>query len=375
MNMNANKLIIAAAGSGKTTYLIKNALENKDQRILITTYTLSNEAEIRKKIIKKNNFVPNNIAVQTWFSFLLQHGVRPYQGCLYEKRINGLYFVNSQSGVKYYYKEKIPICYQEYKDFEEYYFSKGCKIYSDKLSKFVYRCNESSKGNVIDRISRIYSQIYIDEIQDLAGYDLEIIKLLLQSSSHLLMVGDPRQVIYLTHHERKYQKYSHGAIKKFVCMECKNLDCDIDENSLNISYRCNQKICDYSAELYPQYSACRSRQNKKTNHGGIYLIKKEDVKQYLYKYNPVQLRLNISTKDVDKDYEVYNFGESKGLTFDRVLIYPTDPMRKWILNHNAGLEKKTRSQFYVAITRARYSVGIVFDYCDHLNIDGVFKYE
>lgn len=46
----SNKLIIAAAGSGKTTYLVKEALELKDSRVLITTYTEANEAEIRKKI-------------------------------------------------------------------------------------------------------------------------------------------------------------------------------------------------------------------------------------------------------------------------------------------------------------------------------------
>ena len=273
MNMNANKLIIAAAGSGKTTYLVNKALENKNEKILITTYTISNEAEIRKKLMGKNNFIPNNITIQTWFSFLFQHGVKPYQGCLYEKIIKGVLFVDSPSGVKYRDRRGFSVCYQEGKDFEEYYFSKGCKIYSDKLSKFVYRCNKSSNGNVIDRISRIYSQIYIDEIQDLAGYDLEIIKLLLKSRSNTLMVGDPRQVIYLTHHERKYHKYSNGAIKEFVRTECKNLDCKIDENSLNVSYRNNQKICDYSAKLYPDYNSCKSMQNKKTNHDGVFLIK------------------------------------------------------------------------------------------------------
>jgi DNA helicase-2/ATP-dependent DNA helicase PcrA len=37
--MKNNKLIIAAAGSGKTTYLINEAMKFKDERVLITTYT------------------------------------------------------------------------------------------------------------------------------------------------------------------------------------------------------------------------------------------------------------------------------------------------------------------------------------------------
>ena len=48
-----NKLIIAAAGSGKTTFLVEEALKQKEGKVLITTYTQANEAEIRKKIGKK----------------------------------------------------------------------------------------------------------------------------------------------------------------------------------------------------------------------------------------------------------------------------------------------------------------------------------
>lgn len=43
-----NRLIIAAAGSGKTTYLVKHAMQQLDS-VLITTYTIANELEIRKK--------------------------------------------------------------------------------------------------------------------------------------------------------------------------------------------------------------------------------------------------------------------------------------------------------------------------------------
>ena len=68
-------------------------------------------------------------------------------------------------------------------------------------------------------------------------------------------------------------------------------------------------------------------------------------------------------------------GESKGLTFERVLIYPTKPMRDWMLNNSKELKPKSKSQFYVALTRAKYSVGIVFDYDSHVNIEGLEKYK
>ena len=99
-NMSKNKLLISAAGSGKTTFLVKEALRVKDQNVLISTYTEANEAEIIKNIIKQTKgYIPKNITIQTWFSFLLQHGVRPYQSVLntelHESRI-GFYLTDKQ---------------------------------------------------------------------------------------------------------------------------------------------------------------------------------------------------------------------------------------------------------------------------------------
>ena len=353
-----NKLIIAAAGSGKTTFLVEEALKQKEGKVLITTYTQANEAEIRKKIIEKNKCIPENVTVQTWFSFLLQHGVRPFQGVLFEKKIKGLILVNSQSGLKGYTKFKQPIYFGEEKEFEKHYFSNALKIYSDKLSKFVFRCNEKSNGNVIDRISRIYSHIFIDEVQDLAGYDLALIKLFLNSSTQTILVGDPRQVTYLTHNERKYAKYAYGKIKEFIEEECKKSFCQIDDTSKNENFRSNKSICDLSNKLFPRFQATTSGNNDTTEHSGVFFIKEQDVENYLQKFQPLQLRDSKRT-NVNDNYRVMNFGESKGLSFDRVLIYPTNPFLDWLKDNNTELAETSRSKLYVAITRARHSVAII----------------
>ena len=66
----------------------------------------------------------------------------------------------------------------------------------------------------------------------------------------------------------------------------------------------------------------------------------------------------IRTK-VNESFPVLSMGNSEGLTFDRVLIYPTKDMLKWIDNNSYTLKPQTRSKFYVALTRARYSSAIV----------------
>ncbi|MBI2420342.1 MAG: UvrD-helicase domain-containing protein [Ignavibacteriales bacterium] len=372
--MYKNKLIIAAAGSGKTTFIINEALKIKKERVLITTYTIANEAEIRKKIIEINKCIPGNITIQTWFSFLLQHGVRPYQGGLIQKEISGMLLSNRQSGLKYTNSKGKPVYFSEEKDFANYYFTKSLKVYSDKLCKLVIRCNAKSNSEVINRLSRIYQHIYVDEIQDLAGYDLDFIKLLFQSNSRILLVGDPRQVTYLTHHEKKYTKYKNGLIKEFIINECKNVKCDIDDTSLNKSYRNNARIYEFSSKLYPEYAPCYSAQTNTTEHDGIFLVRKQDINKYLSTYEPMQLRNDKGNEDINLNYPVMNFGLAKGLSFDRVLIYPTKPIEKWLKDNDSSLEPTSRSKFYVALTRAKYSVGIVYDYDNNTSIKGTIKY-
>ena len=132
-----NKLIIAAAGSGKTTYLVKESLKIKDEKVLITTFTVENEREIRAKFIKLNGFIPENVTIQTWFSFLLQHGVKPYQDVLVSGKVKGLQLVNCKSGLKYISKHGYPVYFSE-AEVRHYYFKLRMKIYSDKIAKFAF---------------------------------------------------------------------------------------------------------------------------------------------------------------------------------------------------------------------------------------------
>lgn len=364
-----NKLIIAAAGAGKTTYLINEALKQKNKEVLITTYTEANESEIKKKFIEINGAIPKNVTIQTWFSMLLQHGVKPYQDYLTDKKINGMLLVNEQSGLKF--RGKFPVYYKE-EEVDKHYFSKEYKIYSDKLSKFVFKCNQKSSGAVFDRLSRVYDYIFIDEVQDLAGYDLELIKLLFKTNSNTTLVGDPRQVTYLTHNEKKFGKYQDGKIKEFIQNECKRITVEIDEESLNCSYRNNDLICQFSSTLFPDYIVPISKQNDEIEHKGIFFIKESDVDVYLLQYQPLQLRINRG-KEVNTNFAVMNYGESKGLGFDRVLIYPTKPILDFILK-NKNLDGTSRAKFYVAITRARYSVGIVYNFKDSDSLRNIQKW-
>lgn len=374
-----NELIIASAGSGKTTFLINKTLSIPENSILITTYTESNAQEIKNKFIELVGCVPPNVHISTWFSFLIKHCIKPYQTILFDHKIKGLLLVNEKSGIRYTDPRsgrKIP--YAEADNFDKFYFTKNKRIYSDKVAKLAIRVNKETNNKILNRITEIYDYILIDECQDLAGYDLEILKTFAQSELNLSLVCDPRQVTYLTHNSTKYKKYRNGLLKEFITAECSRLGFTIDDTSLSESYRCNKPICDFANMLYPDHSQCGSKQSTITVHDGIFMISKDKVNGYLEKYNPVQLRWNSLTKNTNSEFSIANFGQSKGLTFERVLIYPTKGMLGWIKDNTISIGKfsyEARAKFYVGLTRAKYSVGIVCDETDGFIKNGTIEYE
>ena len=106
----------------------------------------------------------------------------------------------------------------------------------------------------------------------------------------------------------------------------------------------------------------------------MFFVSEADVDEYLEKYNPMQLR-DSKKRRVNSNYPVITFGDAKGLTFERVLLYPTEPMIQWIFDHKKELKNRSRSKFYVAVTRAKYSVAIVFDNKKNQLTEGITNYK
>lgn len=341
-----NRVIVAAAGSGKTTTIIGEALSFPEEKIAILTYTNNNLNEIKNKFYQENGFIPENITIQTWFSFLLDDCVRPYQNYVYGNfRIESLVFVNYRSA-KFISKTNI----------SQYYLSEK-NIYSDKVSEFAILCNTNSDGLVIKRLEKIYTKIYIDEIQDMAGYDLDLIEMIANSKIDLTLVGDNRQATFSTNSSAKNDKYKgFEIINLFKIWEASELF-TIDYQS--ISYRCSQPICDIADSLYPEMPKTKSLCEKVSDHDGVFIVSEEQIDDYINKYHPSVLRYDRRTSWHNSD--IMNFGESKGLTFQRVLIIPNNPIKEFLKTGEIKHVQNEREKLYVAITRAINSVAFLYN--------------
>lgn len=343
-----NRIRVAAAGSGKTTMLIRDAGGDPDSKCLLITYTVNGRNELIKKAFEQYSHVPSHITIMTWFTFLLTHIVRPYQNQLETsgQRINGIHFNNGVSA-KYIPADNV----------ERHYFSSPGKIYRDKIAKFGCEVNKISGGKPIARLATIFDRVFIDEAQDLAGYDLDIVELLLRSGIQTNLVGDPRQATFSTNDGPKYKKY-RGAqiIDMFEQWEKKKL-CKIEHQ--NYSYRCVQPICDMADMFHSLDKKTESRNNTKTSHDGVFAIRHKDVPAYMAMFEPKLQVLRFSKATEGVPGKPMNFGQSKGMTFERTLIFPHVGLGKFFISGKVEDAGKSVQKIYVGLTRAKQSVGIV----------------
>lgn len=338
---------LASAGAGKTTEIIELVEKNKHKKILVTTYTNENLNQIKKTLESKFSVVPSNIKVLTWYRFLLREYIRPFMNMTLEDvRVNGVFFESLPDSARYAKPNEI----------RKKYLTTNDAVYKDNLSKLALLCSENSEGKVIERIKENCEMILLDEFQDLAGAALDIVEQLIKSGVIICGFGDPRQSTFFTAHQQRLRQYKGAEIYKWL--EKKEQEGILRLREMAQSYRCNQAICDFADLLFPEFPATKSLNEVETGHDGVFPISLEEVKGYIETYKPKILRFS---KTFDTfGYPAINIKAAKGSTFDRVLIIPTKKMVKF-WNTRAPEDAGDRSTFYVGVTRARYSVGIVMD--------------
>jgi DNA helicase-2/ATP-dependent DNA helicase PcrA len=338
---------VASAGSGKTSRIVLDAAKDDDERCALITYTINNTWELRNKARDLFGMVRPNVTVSTWYRFLLHHFVRPYQTFLYNPRIGDVAMTDGRSA-KFVAENNI----------NRHYFPKEGRIYLDKISKFACAVIEKSDGAPLRRIEQIFDHIFLDEVQDLAAWDLDLMEYLLRSEIAITMVGDIRQATYRTNPQAKNSRFAGPNIIGKFEEWCKTTDTAMEDHA--ISHRCVQDICTFADAFYPHLPQARSHNMRITGHDGVFVVRASDVEAYMKRYNPQPLRLK-KTSAVVPGCPI-NYGSAKGMQFDRVLMFPhrklLDVLRTGDVTR-LGPSDETRAKVYVGITRAKQSVGIV----------------
>lgn len=352
-----NHLFIhACAGSGKTQHIIDRCAQGKiDARRLILTLTLAGQDEIESRLQSCAARFTSFPEVKGWYAFLLHHVVRPYLPLAFPKqRLNGFIFDAGEA------RQSIR---RLKKSNPRRYFTADGLVYKDHLEELAALLLAKADGLVESRLSQIYDEILIDEAQDISRSGLDIIGgLLEQEKVRCLIVGDVRQSLLDSNLSSTRNKGAdrQNLIQWYRGFEKRGL-LRIEEKSE--TYRFNQAIADFSDTIFPEslgLAPTVSLMRETAVHNGVFLVSKQDLESYYSAFQPTVLRYSKSSWKDQNALEPINFGVSKGRTYEHVMILATKSIQEFCLK-KGYLKGKSACSFYVAVTRAKYSVAIVVD--------------
>lgn len=335
------RVIFAAAGSGKTTYIVNRLADRR--RSLIVTYTKGNYANMHKKIRAKNDGKwPENITLMTYFSFLYCFCYKP--------------FLADKIGAKGILYEANPSKFDRQSQ-TKYYLSNGKYLYSNRLALLLE--NRCVLDDIRARIKKYFDEFIIDEVQDFAGRDFNFLRQLMTLELDMLFVGDFFQHTFDTSRDGSVNKSlfdnktTYEALftsKGFV----------IDNTTLKKSWRCSKNVCDYirdkiGIDIY-------SRRHDNDNTSIEFISDNDSIKEILLNNQIVKLHYQNGSKS---GIGHKNWGETKGEDhYQDICVLLNKKTEKMLRDDKLSeLPQSTKNKLYVAITRARGNVYIIDEAC------------
>jgi len=324
------KVILAVAGSGKTSHIV-NAL-NSENKSLVLTYTDNNLRNLRKKIIGKFGHFPDNIALHSYFTFLYSFCFKP--------------FLWRNSGAKGINWEKPPTWTLKLKrNNRKYYMDNQLRLYHNRIAKLLEL--ENVLGLINQRVEKYFNNLFIDEIQDFAGHDFNFLKSLSDAEVSMLFVGDFYQHTFDTSRDGNVNSNLHDDLDTYI-RKLEEMGLITDINTLNKSYRCSPSVCTFiSKDLGIKMESHRDDETL------IQIIETRADADPIF-------TCNDTVKLFYREHYKYpchsrNWGDSKGEDHytDVCVVLNKGTYQKFLKNKLSELNPQTRNKLYVACSRAR----------------------
>lgn len=327
------KLVLAVAGSGKTTYIVDSFCKC-NYKTLIVTYTDANYDNIIRKIRTCNNgTIPNNIRVYTYFKFLYSFCYKPFLA----DRV-GARGINYNSNPNRYIRSNK----------KEYYLDPNKRLYSNRISYLIEQAEIII--DVKQRIEKYFDYFVIDEIQDIGGRDFNLIEALIDTNVNMLFVGDFYQHTFSTSNDGNVNSSLYSDYKKYI-QKYTQKGVEADMSLLVNSWRCGKQVCDFVREKLGIEIFSNNG-----NTGEIKLVEELSEIKEIWN-NPQVIKLHYQNSSKFGEYHK-NWGETKGedCYYDVCVLLNKSTMEAFRNNSLKDIAVTTRNRLYVAITRARGNV-------------------
>lgn len=329
------RVVFAVAGSGKTSLLVANLDEVK--RFLIVTYTESNHANLRSKIIQRFGYFPTNITLYTYFKFLHGFCYRPFLRS--KKNTKGVTFNPPPTFPRFALTD------------EGYFITSNSWLYANRLAKLIEQSNLIDA--VIARMEKYFDVFFVDEVQDFAGHDFNFLRAISVAKLKVIFVGDFFQHTFDTSRDGTVNASLHNDYNAYIA-KFKTAKLKVDTQSLSKSYRCSKTVCDFIREkIGISIEAYDDRESVVTCE--------DDPKAVLALYKDPQA-VKLFYREHHK-YSCYsqNWGASKGVDHyqDVCVVLSLQNMEALRKGSFRDINTQTRNKLYVACSRAKGNLTFV----------------
>jgi len=332
------KIILAVAGSGKTTHIISKL--TLDKRFLILTYTTNNVNTLRNGIIRKFSYFPENIKLQSYFVFLNSFCFKPLLS--YRIKSNGINWKQPPEFTRNLKRTNL-----------RFYLDKTNRLYHNRIAKLCETQNILTDIN--NRLEKYYDCLFVDEIQDFAGHDFNLLKSIVKANCEILFVGDFFQHTFNTSSDGKLNTGLFNDYEKYK-QQFRMVGLIDDPTTLEKSHRCTKTICDFiKNNIGISISSATNRTStiKVVNDGS-------EADSIINNNSIVKLFYETSYK-----YECYsdNWGNSKGINhFIDVCVILSKKIQQALDKEQLSvLNPTTKNKLYVACSRASNNLYFVPD--------------
>lgn len=328
-------VVFSVAGSGKTQKIVQELDESK--RFLVVTYTESNRENLRERIIGRFGHMPENISLFTYFTFLHAFCYRPF--LLGTKRTKGMTFARPDPKINFALTD------------DRRFIAPGRWLYHNRVASFLEQTG--TVAGIKARIERYFDAFFVDEVQDFAGHDFNLLMALCRANVRCMFVGDFYQHTYDTSRDGPVNKNLHADYEKYK-KRFKEAKMTLDTTTLLKSRRCSKSVCEFiSAKIGIQIEA----QSDLTT--SVDLVEDRDHAMALYENKEV---VKLFFEEHYK-YDCYgmNWGASKGLDhfLDVCVVLNPKTFKAYKDGTLATITPGTRNKLYVACSRARGSLTFV----------------
>ena len=224
------RVVFAVAGSGKTTRIIAGL--DLERRFLLVTYTDNNLATLRRKVFEKFGFIPKNITLLTYFTFLHAFCYRPLLAM--RMRTNGINFDPPPMHTRWLSR-----------DLDSFYIDPSRRLYHNRIAKLLETKGVIAKA--AKRVEKYFDVLCFDEVQDIGGHDFQLLEAICGCDMDLLLVGDFFQYTYTSSQDGNVNSGLHADYAKYKT-RFQKAGLTVDTTALAKSHRCSATVSEFIRE-------------------------------------------------------------------------------------------------------------------------------